>query len=634
MMDRFCLRIGLGFKTIFAAILIGSIFLAPTFGFVNILPYDGNTFYGGIGGPFTPASKALTLWNYGTVPVTWSAAGSQPWITLDVTSGVLAVDAPSTLNLTINDSAKAFSLGTYSGDFVFTDVTNGGVQIQTVTLYIIAPPVITTQPTDIRVTQGDLLTISCYCESFGPPTYQWYRNGEAIPGATTAQYTVYGARLQDAGTYRQGATNAAGTTFSQEITVDVTPATFPSFLIHPQNQATYVGVPAKITASATGVPAPTYEWYADGSLLSQAGNFINYTLSAPGEVTISVKATNVAGSVTSNSAKLKVYARDSGQVIGLSPLSRTVGCGRVAYPLTVRSNSEWTVTKSANWVSLSANSGIFEGSVEVTVAPNPLPVERSATITVGNQIHTLVQRATGTPISELWTVGYSSFAQLTSLTFPGLSDTDVKDIAANADQSLYIKNDGTLWANVLIKPSGIFYADDYATIPIASGVVAMSCGNEHTMFIKTDGTLWATGGNYYGQLGDGTTTNRTVPLQVATNVQSVSCGDEYTMFVKTDGSLWGVGRNGLGQLGDGTITARTIPVQIASNVQSVACGSSHTLFIKPDGTLWVCGYNLYGQLGNGTYSDHQSSPVQVATNARNVVGCGDSSFMFKNDGSL
>jgi len=153
------------------------------------------------------------------------------------------------------------------------------------------------------------------------------------------------------------------------------------------------------------------------------------------------------------------------------------------------------------------------------------------------------------------------------------------------------------------------------------------------MFIKTDGTLWGVGYNYYGQLGDGTTTDRQSPVQIATNVASVSTGHWHTMFVKNDDTLWGVGNNTYGQLGDGTTTDRLSPVQIATNVVSVSVTSSRTMFIKTDGTLWATGGNFYGQLGDGTTISKQS-PVQIATNVISVsVGIGNAMFI-KTDGTL
>ena len=95
------------------------------------------------------------------------------------------------------------------------------------------------------------------------------------------------------------------------------------------------------------------------------------------------------------------------------------------------------------------------------------------------------------------------------------------------------------------------------------GIKQVSAGGHQTMILKTDGSLWACGYNSDGQLGDGTTTNRSTPVQVMTGVAAVSAGGSHTMILKTDGSLWACGDNYYGQLCDGTNVGRHIPVQIA-----------------------------------------------------------------------
>ncbi|WP_396188706.1 hypothetical protein [Flavobacterium sp.] len=68
----------------------------------------------------------------------------------------------------------------------------------------------------------------------------------------------------------------------------------------------------------------------------------------------------------------------------------------------------------------------------------------------------------------------------------------------------------------------------------------ISAGNYHTAAIAPNGTLWTWGRNLYGQLGDGTTTNRNTPTQIgtATNWLKVEAGEEFTKAIKTNGTLW------------------------------------------------------------------------------------------------
>jgi alpha-tubulin suppressor-like RCC1 family protein len=65
------------------------------------------------------------------------------------------------------------------------------------------------------------------------------------------------------------------------------------------------------------------------------------------------------------------------------------------------------------------------------------------------------------------------------------------------------------------------------------------------------------GWNYYGQLGDGTTTQQITPeLIISSGVQTIAAGYGHSLFLKADGSLWAMGWNYYGQLGDGTTTRR------------------------------------------------------------------------------
>lgn len=152
----------------------------------------------------------------------------------------------------------------------------------------------------------------------------------------------------------------------------------------------------------------------------------------------------------------------------------------------------------------------------------------------------------------------------------------------------------------------------------------------HALALKADGTVWAWGSNNNGQLGDGTTTNRATPVQVAglSDVIAIAAGGPsvppasgdyggHSLALKSDGTVWSWGFNGYGQLGDGTTTNRATPVQVVglSDVVAIAAGSFHSLARKKDGTVWAWGLNDAGQLGDGT-TTNRTTPVQVA----NITG--------------
>ncbi len=100
--------------------------------------------------------------------------------------------------------------------------------------------------------------------------------------------------------------------------------------------------------------------------------------------------------------------------------------------------------------------------------------------------------------------------------------------------------------------------------------------NSHSLAIHTDGTLWAWGSNEFGQLGDGTTTDRTSPEQIGTATdwdQVESGGYDHSFAIKKDGTLWEWETNDSDSLlGDGTTNDRETPVQIP--VQFGRCNTS------------------------------------------------------------
>jgi len=87
----------------------------------------------------------------------------------------------------------------------------------------------------------------------------------------------------------------------------------------------------------------------------------------------------------------------------------------------------------------------------------------------------------------------------------------------------------------------------------------ISAGNFHTMALKSDGTVWAWGYNSYGQLGDGTTTNRSTPVQVSSlsNVTAIAGGNSHSLALKSDGTVLAWGGNYVANWGMGLIQTGT-----------------------------------------------------------------------------
>ena len=180
------------------------------------------------------------------------------------------------------------------------------------------------------------------------------------------------------------------------------------------------------------------------------------------------------------------------------------------------------------------------------------------------------------------------------------------------------------------------------TIAAGTNWKQVAAGEYCSTAIKTDGTLWTWGFNLEGQIGDNTTISKSSPVQTiagGTNWKQVSVS-RHVAAIKTDGTLWTWGSNVYGQLGDGTTIDKSSPVQTiaaGTNWKQVAAGSGITAVIKTDGTLWMWGNNGYGQLGDGTRIT-KSSPVQTIAGGTNWAQVSISGFRFvaaiKTDGTL
>lgn len=153
---------------------------------------------------------------------------------------------------------------------------------------------------------------------------------------------------------------------------------------------------------------------------------------------------------------------------------------------------------------------------------------------------------------------------------------------------------------------------------IASGIVEV-CG---VIGQKT----WCWGYNMYGQLGDGTTNDTTIPVKVARlaggldgKLDKLVAASEYsTCIVTTDNLVYCMGRNNVGQLGNGTTTEAHVPTPVDTTTglagktitSIVAVGQSMCVIASGDVYCW--GNGLHGDIGNGS-SANQSKPTRVST---------------------
>ncbi|WP_315850896.1 MULTISPECIES: RCC1 repeat- and reductase domain-containing protein [Candidatus Kuenenia] len=228
---------------------------------------------------------------------------------------------------------------------------------------------------------------------------------------------------------------------------------------------------------------------------------------------------------------------------------------------------------------------------------------------------------------------------------PTPTTTTEPKVAAGDSHTLALKYDGTVWT---WGHNGDGQLGDGTftnrTTPVQvndlSDVIAIDGGqHHHSLAVKSDGTVWAWGHNDDGHLGDRTYTNRSSPVKVTdlSGAIAVAGGDSHSLALKSDGTVWAWGANWYGQLGDGTTADSTTPVQVSnlSDVIAIAGGDNHSLALKYDGTVWAWGENAYGKLGDETETN-RTAPVQVGSLSNvNAIAVGDQhSLALKSDGTV
>lgn len=149
---------------------------------------------------------------------------------------------------------------------------------------------------------------------------------------------------------------------------------------------------------------------------------------------------------------------------------------------------------------------------------------------------------------------------------------------------------------------------------VRGAIESLAAGNAHTCGIS-DGQIMCWGDNRFGQVGDGSSEGRAQPTQVVGllgTATQLAAGAVHTCALVSDGSAYCWGQNLQGQLGDGSTVNRTSAVRVTGNLRfrSIHAGGSLTCGIALDGTQYCWGLNQNGQLGDGSRQS-RSAPIAV-----------------------
>ena len=257
------------------------------------------------------------------------------------------------------------------------------------------------------------------------------------------------------------------------------------------------------------------------------------------------------------------------------------------------------------------------------------------------RFHTLLVHQDG----SVWSTGVESDPQ--SERFVRVIPSGATAAAAGTGYSIVLQQDGSVWAAVKkFTEDFSFFGESttstgmFSVVKTISGAMDVAAGSHHSILLTQNGKIWAMGWNKYGQLGDGSTVDRSALIRVSTvgkNAVAVAAGDIHSIVLRQDGSVWATGRNNNGQLGDGSNDDRkffAMVISRKSGVVDVAAGGYHSMLVKQDGSVWATGWNKYGQLGDGSTTD-RTIYVEVVSGGAIAIAAGTRhTMMLKEDDSV
>ena len=312
---------------------------------LRIAPAGPLVFSGPVGGPFTPATLAYSLTNSGGAVLSWGLANTSSWFNVSPASGSLPRGGSgATVTISVAPGTTNFPAGAYPATFQFTNRTDKFVQNRSAIIAVVTPPVITGQPANQTLLEGQTATFGVSIATNALMYYQWQLNGAnltdvgEISGSLTSTLTVSNVTLASAGAYSAILSNAAGVLTSSNALLTIVRSA-PVITLQPTNQTVLPGAPASFSVAAVGNTPYAYNWQLNGTNLFNGPVFSGVThstlvvsnVSSANTGVYTVQVGNSLGAVLSTGAVLSVIPVTAPGVV-MSTLSSFPGNNAPAYP--------------------------------------------------------------------------------------------------------------------------------------------------------------------------------------------------------------------------------------------------------------------------------------------------------------